>query len=181
MLWRIATGVYTGLLFLILNIAPSLWERFDAFLNGGGIHFLHLGGVAGFLFSAVFLYRQEKIRDAGSIIKTAFFFSMFVLFGMTAKHAPEKIHLLMYFVLGLFIYRSLITLMRSTLRVYLTIAVLCLIVGVADEAVQYVLPSRVFDVRDIIFNAAGGLLSVFFLKSIWNGGTRGSGVRRHMQ
>lgn len=133
---------------------------------------LHLAGAAGFLFFAGFLYRREKLRDPESFLKMVFMLAMFVLLGMMAEHAPEKIHLVMYFVLGLLLFKSVIPLVRSPLWAYLAVAVLCFIVGAADEAVQYFLPSRVFDVRDIIFNTAGGMLAVFFLNGIWYAASR---------
>ena len=71
------------------------------------------------------------------------------------KIPVEKVHILEYGVLGWFIARDLIKVKRKNMGIILA-CIFCIVVGVLDELFQAVLPYRVFDLRDIVFNGLGG-------------------------
>ena len=71
------------------------------------------------------------------------------------KIPVEKVHILEYGVLGWFIARDLIKVKRKNTGIILA-CIFCIVVGVLDELFQAVLPYRVFDLRDIVFNGLGG-------------------------
>jgi len=68
--------------------------------------------------------------------------------------AVEKIHLLEYAVLGWFAVRDLIKPNQKAKAVILACA-FGIAVGIVDELFQAVLPYRVFELRDIVFNGLG--------------------------
>jgi VanZ family protein len=69
----------------------------------------------------------------------------------------EAIHVAEYGVIGIFVYRALSHRCRDY-SIYLIAALIVGMIGVLDEYIQWVVPSRVFDLRDIRTNfIAGGL------------------------
>lgn len=69
--------------------------------------------------------------------------------------APERSHLIEYSVLAIFIHKALVE--RSIRKkLILKPAILALaisfLIGVSDELLQLLLPNRVFDLEDILFN-----------------------------
>jgi VanZ family protein len=80
-----------------------------------------------------------------------------------AGPAVERTHLMEYGVVAVFIYEALMERASQGRRVpkpaLLAIAATSLL-GVLDECIQALLPSRVFDPIDILFNFLAGLMSV---------------------
>jgi hypothetical protein len=73
---------------------------------------------------------------------------------------PERSHLMEYGVLASFIYAALTERRRQGRRVSVPSVFAFLatsLIGVLDEGIQFLLPSRVFELQDIVFNvlAAG--------------------------
>ncbi|CAH1000844.1 hypothetical protein LEM8419_01913 [Neolewinella maritima] len=77
--------------------------------------------------------------------------------------APERSHLIEYSVLAIFLHKALLE--RSSqrklpLQPALLASVLACFVGLLDEGLQLVVPNRVFDPQDIIFNGLAVLLAI---------------------
>ncbi len=71
--------------------------------------------------------------------------------------AAEPVHLALYAVLAVLVFRALEPRLRDG-GVYPAAAVLTAIVGTLDEVVQWLLPSRFWDLADIGLNASAGVL-----------------------
>lgn len=81
----------------------------------------------------------------------------------------ERTHLIEYGVVGVFFYLALKERAKGDplVRAPAALAIAATtIVGVLDEGIQAVLPSRVFDPRDILFNFLAGLMSVIACVSL---------------
>ena len=86
-------------------------------------------------------------------------FGAFLGYIYTLREIPEEaIHVSEYGVLGLLVYRALTHRVRDV-SIYLMAALVVAMVGVVDEYIQWLTPSRVFDLRDIRTNAIAGVLS----------------------
>lgn len=75
----------------------------------------------------------------------------------------ERTHLFEYSVVGLLVYQALLERKqhgRMSANVPLLAIVLTALLGVLDEFIQALLPNRVFDIRDIGFNALAGSMAV---------------------
>jgi VanZ family protein len=73
-------------------------------------------------------------------------------YAFTLRRAPvEAVHFLQYGVLGVLAFRALTHRMRDP-GIYLAAALVGGIVGILDEAIQWLTPQRVWDLRDVWFN-----------------------------
>ncbi len=75
----------------------------------------------------------------------------------------ERTHLFEYSVIGLLVYQALLERKRNgglAANVPLSAILLTTLLGIVDELIQALLPNRVFDIRDIGFNALAGLMAV---------------------
>ncbi len=86
-------------------------------------------------------------------------FGAFLGYIYTLREIPEEaIHVSEYGILGLLVYRALTHRVRD-FSIYLMAALVVALIGVIDEYIQWLTPSRVFDLRDIRTNAIAGALS----------------------
>jgi hypothetical protein len=88
------------------------------------------------------------------------YFMIFVRMGIPTV---ERTHLIEYGVVAILIYEALKERLRNGRRVPVP-AVLAIIVtallGLLDESIQALLPGRVYDFRDVGFNAIAGLMAI---------------------
>jgi len=73
----------------------------------------------------------------------------------------EKIHVVEYGILGWLIGWSLSISPMSIQRIILAI-VLGWSIGFGDEIIQYFLPNRVYDIRDVLLNGVSATLGLFY-------------------
>lgn len=76
---------------------------------------------------------------------------------------PERSHLMEYSVLAIFIHKALIERESQGNQVWmpaLLAFVATLIIGTIDECIQIVIPDRVFDPNDMLFNGLAGLMAI---------------------
>lgn len=96
--------------------------------------------------------------------KTTIFFliaSMFIytIIILQFKLAEEKIHFFEYGILAFLIYRAFIIDVKET-KAYIFSIILVFILGWVDEIIQYLLPNRYYELRDVLMNAAGGMMGL---------------------
>ncbi|NKQ34672.1 MAG: VanZ family protein [Chloroflexi bacterium] len=115
------------------------------------------------LVGLTILTQGLKVRPRGAEIGVALGIAVvyfMVFFRMTI---PERSHLIEYSVLAVFIYEALMERARQGRRVFapaLLAIIATAIVGLIDEGIQAILPNRVFDARDILFNILAGIMAV---------------------
>ena len=82
---------------------------------------------------------------------------------------PERSHLMEYSLVAVFVYEALTERVSQGRRVPLPAVAAILatsLVGVIDECIQAVLPERVFDWRDILFNILAAVVAVIGIASL---------------
>jgi glycopeptide antibiotics resistance protein len=87
-------------------------------------------------------------------------------FSWQLKILAERIHILEYGFLGYLASRDLwkkSSIVKTVIFLFLTVAIFAFL----DEGFQYLLPYRVCDIRDVIFNLTGGLwgAGLFLIKN----------------
>ena len=163
---------------LILAYAPIgrpiqkfLRDQLTAALGPGGMMLfvlaLFLGG--GFLF----IYTSRLWRfPLTNILSTTIILLAGIGYSFSLPLPEERIHLVQFGLLGLLSCSSLrggrTNLRRWIWRPFLFV----FLVGVADEVLQWFLPDRVFDIRDILFNTLGGIWGILLYLGV-------TGIRRN--
>ena len=150
----VVAGIYAtlGLAGTIVGLAPE-WLPVLVFWGG----FVGTG--------LTVLTQGLRVRPGGAEVAVvlgvaAVFLMVGVRVGVTVA---ERTHLLEYSVVAVFVYEALLERVRSG-RAVPAPAVLAVLgtwaVGLLDEGLQAVLPGRVFDPVDILFNVLAALLAV---------------------
>ena len=79
------------------------------------------------------------------------------------KHPEEAVHFVEYGLLSYFFFRALSVKIHDW-KIYITVMLFVTFVGTVDEFIQWLMPGRVWDYRDVGINA---LASVIFLIAVW--------------
>lgn len=164
-LWLSALAVVVALLStlgLAARLAGVLRERglLDALFVAGAL-----------LVLATIVTQGLRVRPAGAEIGVAM--GVAAAYGMVIVRmgiaAEERTHLIEYGVVAVFLLEALRERASQGRRVPApaVLAVLATtLVGVLDESIQALLPSRVFDPRDLLFNFLAGLLAVAAMSAL---------------
>lgn len=114
--------------------------------------------IAFVLSAALFLaliFRDPRRRTGRFVLVLAGIAIVYAAAILPMDSPEEKIHFIQYGVVALLAYEAF-----PVRRRYLTAAVFVLAAGWIDEGIQALLPSRYYDLRDVAFNAAAGLLAL---------------------
>lgn len=76
----------------------------------------------------------------------------------------ERFHFLEYGLLGIMVLK---TARHETLSELMVMALFVVLVGIGDELIQWALPNRVGDLRDVGMNTMAGVLGVWIGKSLF--------------
>ncbi|MDE2868765.1 MAG: VanZ family protein [Chloroflexota bacterium] len=121
--------------------------------------------IAMFLVGMTILTQGLQVRPGGVEIAVMLgVAAAYVLLVLRSTASPaERTHLMEYGVVGVFIYEALVERVRQGQRVPLPPVIAVLVtaaLGVVDEGIQWLLPDRVFDPVDMLFNLLAGGTSV---------------------
>jgi len=147
---------------LFIIISATFMRQLMEFVKGyiGETGFIILVGLVLGIPALVFLV--FAIGKSKNLIKLIIIILSLII-GLTLSWqieiSQERIHLLEYAVLGWFLGRDLIHKNKRAKGVILA-CVFSVIVGILDEIFQKILPYRVFDLRDILFNGLGGIWGI---------------------
>lgn len=143
-------------IFLTLLIGPFLVGRVSESL-------IVVGFAAGMVLVGIAVLTQGlKVTPAGVEVGIVLGMAAVFLFLAVRLSIPERSHLLEFGVLAILVYEALLA--RSALRkipgtAFWTFLV-CTGIGVLDESLQLLIPDRVFDWEDILFNTLAVLTAV---------------------
>lgn len=151
---------YTCLIYITLPVMPGLWYKFVQ-RAGNFADYLAAVTLAVFGLAIIFyLFVKEKgIRNFVwlGVLALAYAFGLSRL-----KLSIERIHFVEYGLLSIFVFRALRHhLKNKSAYVWSGIAVFCF--GFLDEGIQYMLPTRVYDTRDVIVNGIAGILGLLLI------------------
>jgi len=164
-IWWGITLLYTFFIYSTLGVASKIWDTLDNLLGGRLVAILYIiySALAISTFIYILIVKREK-----ALKKYILFFLLTVIFFIIIKsveYPVEKIHLSEYGLLGVFLYNALkIDLDRYSKKLYLYGFLTCLIIGFIDEIIQWFLPTRVFDWRDVFLNGVGGMITLLIIR-----------------
>lgn len=118
-------------------------------------------GLNGLLVLAILFFFIFIYRNCSKGYPTLGLISALLLLGgaiaMSLDVPEERLHFLEYGILGCLVLKA----MEGGWRLpFLSSFVFVSIVGGGDEAIQWLLPNRVGDLRDVLMNSFGGVLGI---------------------
>ncbi|MDH4219747.1 MAG: VanZ family protein [Candidatus Aminicenantes bacterium] len=154
-------------IFLIVPIARSVRNFVEELWNVSFFGYSVLFTVcAAFLISLYFLWFRFKIRAVSNYLWLAAVALIYVYFTLKLWKRPEEaIHFLEYGLLGLLLFQALRHRIDDK-SIYMAAFLIGGLVGIFDEVLQWMIPRRIWDMRDIGLNALScGLCQI----AIWKG------------
>ncbi len=150
---------FTSLIYLTIPFARDI----QGFLRD--LKILRVG-----VYCAVFLFISAVaffvIRYIGyslfNVVILTIFIAIYLLIVKQYSIMVERIHFIEYGLLAFLVYHSLKTTV-SGFAVYPVSLLIVTVVGWGDELIQYFLPGRVYDNRDVFLNALSGALILILL------------------
>jgi len=149
----LAVGAVTGLILATAPIARGLQK---AVREGAGEHAFLTIAVVGVLAAGLFGWRGLSRAGASPARRAVVVLSAaaYLAGAWALRGTPvEALHLLEYGLLGALAFHALSFRIRDP-SVYVSAALVGASVGIVDEGVQWLIPDRVWDLRDIGFDAA---------------------------
>ncbi len=168
--WRWAvTAAYVAVLYLSLPFTKDLVLSLKALhLFPAVVTAIYLAIAAVVLWLMLFLYR---IRDAAAYILMTCLAVILAYFVLGLEVPEERVHFVQYGLLSVSVCYSLRPKVAVP-KLYVQTFLLTAAGGIVDESLQYFIPSRVFDLRDIGFNVT--LRALFSLPI--GGRPKGTGI-----
>lgn len=155
-------------IFLVIPMARTI-QGFVARHWGRTLFAYGVLAATGAVFLAIiyFLVFRLKIRTPSNYAWLAAVAALYIHFTLQLWRAPEEaVHFLEYGLLGFFLFRALSLSIRDK-SIYLMAFFIGSLVGIFDEILQWAMPGRYFDFRDIGLNAlATGLFQIALWKGI---------------
>ena len=151
--WGIVT-FYVLLIYTTLGVVRSLSSFFESagLLTGVTV-------VMGFLFTTLLLLVKRPPLGSKSYLLRCLILIVILVWGRHMEFVVERVHLVEYSFLGILCAWALDGSGHWPTRWPLAVG-LVILIGYGDEGIQWLLPNRVYDLRDVIINALAGALGV---------------------
>lgn len=157
--WLILAG-YVAFIYSTLSVAPSFSRTLSKLLGRNfniSVSIFILILVTG---TIVVFYKRLKSRRPGVYIGLAAVFFTYLLFIFSWTGQPaERMHLVEYGFLSYLVLRVMDKI-RPLVMKYFCVIMAVTAIGICDELIQWLLPNRVCDIKDMIFNAVSGVLAL---------------------
>jgi choline-sulfatase len=159
--WGIALA-YVVFVYATVPVFPTLWTRLQGHAGAKGA--AHLGTViVGGLALLLAYHALRRAREGGLLWRVpaiAVVLGLYVwLLAAFGTFPAERLHLLEYGFMAFLVHRALAPDMEST-SAYASAVVLTSLLGFGDETIQWVLPQRFFELKDVALNVAAASLGL---------------------
>ena len=151
-LW-VLISIYILFIYVSLPFFPAFINFLSSFISKEILNLLSLVlSVSFFLMLSIWIYKKKyKVNQFLLIISPLL---LLTYFSLSLDVWVERIHFIEYAVLGLLISRAVNV---RTLHGIIYTGCLVTLIGAVDEIIQWFLPNRVGDMRDVFMNSVGGL------------------------
>lgn len=154
----LTVALFTAVIYATIPVARALRDAVDAHVGREIFLYLTLAAIVAVVGYAYRLLRRRKSPPSAYLWLYAVL-AAFAVFAWTLRAIPEEaIHVAEYGVLGLLVYRALLHRVRDW-SIYVAASLVVGMIGTLDEFLQWIAPSRYYDVRDILINCAAGALA----------------------
>jgi len=159
---------YIALVYGTLGVFPAIWDRLTL-LTAGSVK--HLGTAVAvctiiWLLGTV-MGRVRLQRPTPYVVLGLVGLAYACLLTELSRFPAERLHLLEYGLMSYLILRAL-QLDFDNGRAYAFSLALTTIVGLGDETVQWALPQRYFELKDVGLNAISALLALLLTRFAWD-------------
>ncbi|MGR3175636.1 MAG: VanZ family protein [Candidatus Scalindua sp.] len=148
---------YVVLIYSTLYIMRPILNFLKMTLKG----YLNLSVVAMFLIIlSLVLAHIISNRERYGVSQYLWFLFICCLYGLAiyiVDVPEEQVHFIEYGILSALIYLAL-THDINNRSIFFLSALIVFVFGTIDEAIQWLLPNRVFDIRDLVMNGTAGIL-----------------------
>ncbi|MFH1878102.1 MAG: VanZ family protein, partial [Candidatus Omnitrophota bacterium] len=148
--WRVFITLYLALMYLTSGVAPGICNRLNRILWGNGVYAIYFAGVVLVLLTLVYLFFMKRERSVKKYILFFVFVFIIALLDLFAVYPAEKIHLVEFGLLAVAVYKALEPDHdKYGFTLYAKGTAICFAAAFVDEIIQYAVPGRFFDLRDI--------------------------------
>lgn len=151
---------YTAFIYITLPIMPGVWESFTK--KVGNFSDYLAGFALGVIGLFIIFYLSINKKNIWNFIWLAMIGSAYACGLSILKLSIERVHFIEYGLLSLFVFRALRHNLKSKF-IYLWSAIIVFCIGFLDEGLQYLLPNRVYDTKDVIVNGIAGVLGLLLI------------------
>lgn len=150
----LVVSIWSLFILLTIPLARTI-QKFVAEQWGSGLFaYVVLASIAVSLIAAIYYIVRFRPALSGGryiwLIAVAAIFTGYTI--QLGKKSPEEaIHFIQYGVLGILVYRAL-AVHHHDITIYFSAAVICGIIGTIDEVIQWLVPRRLWDLRDVWIN-----------------------------
>ena len=156
----IIIAIYIFLIYSTLSVTPLIWNFLYTFLEQKFLSIVV--NIIFIIITLLIIYFLTKKKKSKICFFFLLIFLFLILFLITRIEKPaERIHFLEYGILGALIFKAT---GKGTKQNIFAI-ILLFIIAVIDELIQYILPNRVGDIRDVVMNITGGIIGLWLGKS----------------
>jgi hypothetical protein len=155
-------------IFLIIPLARTIQSFVSRYFGRSLFGYSVIAAtVLAFLALLYTLFFRLKIRSPSKYIWLSAVAFLYIYFTLKLWHGPEEaFHFLEYGLLGYFLFKAMSFSIKDK-SIYFAAFFLGALVGIFDEILQWAVPGRFWDLRDVGFNAlATGLFQVALWKGI---------------
>jgi hypothetical protein len=134
------------------------------------------------LGSSIFYLRRLRAASRSSYFWLFATAAVFVGYTIHLRKSPEEaVHFLQYGLLGVLTYRALANRLHDV-SIYFAAAIICGIIGMLDEIIQWLTPARYWGLHDVWINfLAGSLVQIGIAKGLTPSIIRGLPSRRNFR
>ena len=151
-LW-VLISIYILFIYVSLPFFPAFIKVLRSFISKELLNILSLVvSVLFFLLLSLWIYKKKYKANHFLLIISPLLLLTYLSLSLDVW--VERIHFIEYAVLGILISRAV---NLRTLHGIIATCCLIILIGVVDEIIQWFLPNRVGDMRDVIMNSVGGL------------------------
>lgn len=153
----------TGLVLLAIYATLGISQPVAGYLRDRGLLALFFAIGFGLVIITVIAAGIRQDSGFGYWLVIIALLAVFSLLLVRIELPEERTHLVEYGIVGLLICSALKERWRAGEYIrglYPVAFVLTTLAGLVDEVIQFVLPGRIFDWRDVLFNAGAGLFAI---------------------
>jgi choline-sulfatase len=163
--WGVAL-LYIAFVYSTISVMPEVWKVLEAYTRGS---IRYLGILAVGLTAAVIaigVWRRIQRRRWSPYVALALIMPIYAyLLNRYAVFPSERLHLVEYGFMGVVLFRAL-RIDFSDRFAYIASFVATVLIGLGDECIQWVLPQRFFELKDVQLNALSGGLGLLILRFV---------------